>query len=139
MRCPRCNCELYAEKNNLLTCVCGVSIPVFDKNPQEAYQAFLFRIREYNPERISMDRHIARVRQEIADLKIKRRPTSNDVNRMALLIAYDNAYVEAKVVLRQMELIHERLENKFMQMEYLEEELEYENNHCRKQIQDLRG
>jgi hypothetical protein len=116
-----------------------VSIPVFDKNPQEAYQAFLFRIREYNPERISMDRHIARVRQEIADLKIKRRPTSNDVNRMALLIAYDNAYVEAKVVLRQMELIHERLENKFMQMEYLEEELEYENNHCRKQIQDLRG
>jgi hypothetical protein len=126
MRCPRCHNELYAEKSNLLTCVCGVAIPLFDKKPQEAYQTFLFRIREYNPERISMDLHIARVRQEIADLRLKKHPTSKDVNRMVALVAYDNAYVEAKVVLRQMELVHKRLENKFMQMEYLEKDLGYE-------------
>ena len=130
MRCPRCHNELYAEKNNLLTCVCGVAIPLFDKNPQEAYQTFLFRIREYNPERVSMDLYIARVRQEIADLRLKKRPTSKDVNRMALLVAYDNAYVETKVALRQMELVRERLENNFMQIDYLEEDLGYEANGC---------
>lgn len=130
MRCPRCHNELHAEKNNLLTCVCGVAIPLFDKKPWDAYQTFLFRIREYNPERVSMDLYIARVRQEIADLKLKKRPTSKDVNRMATLVAYDNAYVEAKMVLRQMELVHERLENKFMQMELLEEDLGYEAKRC---------
>jgi len=80
-------------------------------------------IDDFNRKRMEMSERVEKARREINDLRTKKKPTSKDVNRMATLASYNEAYVNFAQVIREAEILNTRIKSLIVGMEIMEEKL----------------
>lgn len=131
MRCPNCHEEMRTTitwinaepKREVVGCPsCHITFPggETEEKAWAKYHHTIKKIREFYPERLKLDANITKARHEIYELKLKKRPCNSDVKRMAALVSYEESYINAEMLVREMEILNARLESLVIRLQVLE-------------------